>query len=381
MMDAIVQLVRNALCCIKDLQFFRATGMHDPIIGLSSILPQPLNKTTPIEVLIGITQFYAFVSISKSGFALVQHSRTKLATVQSLLGKLQQKKTQHMRAVTDGSNTSSNHDLVIPAHDLLLEKLIKEERTLQRNIFVGINVTCIGIAFFWLFANSFHVTETSWIGGVAALIHALTVMEIALVPLLYYMIVDAMALVGTATVMTYVARVLRRCGSDQKVPLAMLLTEETYSWLLEEGWTPFFSGGVPTFVWDDATEDAGITKEMESLHAMLETWTADKDKRNIKALIQSTADRLEASAVTKRYEGYREFLYFLLNFVAFYGYMLGILVYYQQKENEQSIYVRSLKLGMSNADADWAGNFAGDLMWTIGKIRSLGCESVLFCCC
>ena len=41
-------------------------------------------------------------------------------------------------------------------------------------------------------------------------------------------------------------------------------------------------------------------------------------------------------------------MYFILNFVAFYGYMLGILVYYVDTEDDQSVYVRTLKLGMTN---------------------------------
>jgi len=30
--------------------------------------------------------------------------------------------------------------------------------------------------------------------------------------------------------------------------------------------------------------------------------------------------------------------------------------------------VRSLKLGYGNSDADWGGNFAGDLMWTVEPV-------------
>ena len=56
----------------------------------------------------------------------------------------------------------------------------------------GCCVLPLWIAFFWLFANSLHITTAAgWIGGLPLLIHALTVMEVALLPLLYFMTKDA----------------------------------------------------------------------------------------------------------------------------------------------------------------------------------------------
>jgi hypothetical protein len=77
---------------------------------------------------------------------------------------------------------------------------------------------------------------------------------------------------------------------------------------------------------------------------------------------------LAVAAHTHRMEGYREYLYFVLNFIAFYGYMLGVLTYYFDNEKDQHYIVQQLKLGYTNMEADWGGNFAGDLMWTIEPI-------------
>lgn len=118
---------------------------------------------------------------------------------------------------------------------------------------------------------------------------------------------------------------------------------------------------------DDAEEEKEMSKEVANLVSELDAWTKDKDNTSMKATIRETAIRLDSDAVTTRYEAYRELIYFILNFIAFYGYLLGIVVYYYDEEEKQSVYVRSMKLGMTNPNADWSGNFAGDLMWTIGK--------------
>merc|ERR550539_1021993 len=77
------------------------------------------------------------------------------------------------------------------AADFIRQSIMNEAKAALRNTFVGICVLSIGVSFFWLFGNSLHVTAAGWIGGLPALIHALTVMEVALMPLLYLMIKDA----------------------------------------------------------------------------------------------------------------------------------------------------------------------------------------------
>lgn len=81
---------------------------------------------------------------------------------------------------------------------LVAERLLKEGDVATRSVFVGVNVLSIALCFFWLVANSFHVTSTDWICGVEGLIHALTVMEVGLLVLLYYTIKDASGAVRKA---------------------------------------------------------------------------------------------------------------------------------------------------------------------------------------
>ena len=93
---------------------------------------------------------------------------------------------------------------------------MKEANGALRNPFVGICVLPIGISFFWHFHNnSLHITEAGWVGGLPALIHALTVMEIALVPLLYFMLKDASsALKKAVDICAMVEKISRKKKKD-----------------------------------------------------------------------------------------------------------------------------------------------------------------------
>jgi hypothetical protein len=57
MLDSIVQLIRNFLCCIKDWQLFSDTWLYDPKVTQQYYdFPEPLNKTTPLEAMISVVQ-------------------------------------------------------------------------------------------------------------------------------------------------------------------------------------------------------------------------------------------------------------------------------------------------------------------------------------
>ncbi len=80
-----------------------------------------------------------------------------------------------------------------------------------------------------------------------------------------------------------------------------------------------------------------------------------------------------------------EFVYFWLNMVAFYGYLLGILTFYVPYPEGYLANTLTVggfctdwfyiaKLGLTDRDADLWGNFAGDLAWTIEPAIALFIE-------
>ena len=367
-MDAVVQLIRNALCCCKDLHLFKGTNLDDPAYTAEFYrFPKPMNQTTPLELLICPTQLFACISTTFSGYLLIVDSGyKKLVRVNRLI---------EMRA--NKSSSSSTADRIVN------EGLAKARSDALKSIFIGINVISIGISFFWLFCNSLHVTETDWIGGVQGLINALTVMEIGLLPLLYYMLEDGFGLLAKSKRVQALVSVLTSSKTGF-VPQENL-TAETYSWIVTNGWTPFWDKSVDSFepLPSEMTETKQMNQEVSKLNTTLDAVTgkqkdaADKDKAAMSQTLDKTAARLEGEAAMFRMEGYREFLYFLLNLVAFYGYLLGIIVYYYDKEEFQPYHVGYMKFWMNNDDADWYGNFAGDLMWTIEPIVILTSPSIM----
>lgn len=323
---------------MKDLELFPDGILYEPIFFANS-LPSPMNETTTLEFCIGITQFYAFVSVSLSGFALFYYKGYRA------LLKLQEKKKKMMDTISKSTSLM-----------IVRERYDKDVNDCYRHMFIGFNVLSIGVAFLWLTGNSFHITQTKWLGGISGLIHALTVMEIALVPLLYYMITDSIHLIGKAAIMEYLAQILQNC---KKTIPSEIITDSVLTLLQEGDEDPFWSGNTQLF--DDGEEDEDDTV-LTNLAKNLESWTTGTSSSNMN--FQETAAQLQTQAIVTRYEAYREILYFILNFIAFYGYFLGVLTYYTSDIDDHTS-LRLLKFGMTHGDADWTGNFAGDLMWTI----------------
>lgn len=348
-MDAIVQLIRNALCCVKDLNLFNSTILHDAnhtakIYNFSS---PHMAQTTPLELMISITQLYACVSCSISGFKLMKDK-----------GVLKLRKlTKIADMMEDKYKTIKSKK----ASGFIQQSIMNEAKAALRDTFVGICVLSIGVSFFWLFANSLHITSAGWIGGLPALIHALTVMEVALVPLLYLMLKDAsQALFKASRIQSFVAQYKKPENKPQKGDDSWL-TLETFTYLQDGAFEPLWTTPGSISKVKLAAEEKVLIKDIELMESKVNSLSGE----NATIITKEREDRLQKQTATSKLEGYREYVYFLLNFIAFYGYLLGILVYYFNEEKDQPSVVSSLKLGASNADADWFGNFAGDLMWTI----------------
>mmetsp|Transcript_2884 Transcript_2884/g.7921 ORF Transcript_2884/g.7921 Transcript_2884/m.7921 type:complete len:408 (-) Transcript_2884:151-1374(-) len=373
MTDAIVQLIRNALCCVKDWELFSDSvpmlydaGHTNAALKsyLQFELPEILNKTTPLEVIISVTQLYACLSCSHSGIKLSWTSLGKLKRIVRLLeGRL---------STPVDSKSSSN---AIAAHRIVNESLFKEAKSAMRNAFVGLMVAPIGFAFFWLFANSWHVTEAGWIGGIVALIDALTVMEICMVPLLYYMLVD-----GFEQFILF--RQTKECidvvdGINKEKFNTDYLNITRFEFM-EPGWVPFFEEGVNPMEGSSINdeESKNLASETKQVEEILNLWFSpsaandkdddnEKDAKIRKEAIENAVSTMKKSLFGLNIKGYREFFYLVLNFIAFYGYLMGIITFYYPDDDFQPSWVTQMKFGYDNNFADWSGNFAGDLMWTI----------------
>lgn len=355
-MDAIVQFVRNALCTAKNFNVLGSTFLYDPNVTARYYeFPSPMDQTTPLEILISITQLYALVTLSIAGSKMIYSSVTKLHLISRLVS---------LQVERDDAKKEKNE---VVARRIVTESLLQESDAAIRSFFVGMNVLAIGISFFWLSANSYHITSTDWIGGVAALIHALTVAEFALLVLLYYMVKDARDAMRKSNDMKKFADKLSTSKGFSEVDG---LTVEEFGWLTSDDLTtsPLFwtNGDVSSSVAADAKV---LTKAEEAVVSKLEQLAKSVDPQ--------VAETLLVKSKVSRFEGLREYVYLVLNFFAFYGYATCIIVYYFQKEEEQPSFMRSMLLHLPNADADWLGNATGDFMWTVEPLIILGSPLVL----
>jgi hypothetical protein len=405
-MDAIVQFYREGLSCVKDLGLFQdslLSFLWDSSITLRYYdFPTPLNQTTPLEVLISIGQLYAVVSLTTTGWTLFATSIGKLMRIQRFI---EMRKAPALIQATGKDDTDR----------FINESLVKEGMLAIRSMIVGFITFFLGLCFIWLFAHSWHITETDWIGGLQGLIHALTVMNLGLAPLLYFMWKDGNAHLVEAKRMKVTADQLR-AGTLTRYDLSLSSLESL------TGWKPFWEAGVSLIVtwttrahFDEAQEEKSMAREKKMVENSLtelfgktvEKKNSDEEKKDEdeddgekegkirKGLLQDKADEVASVSYVTRVEGYREFIYFILNCVAFYGYFLCIICFYyphpfnherEQQEGAKGqedgpfnanttitpLLVRHLMFHMDPQLADWRGNFAGDFMWTLEAVVIFG---------
>jgi hypothetical protein len=386
MIDAIVQFLRNALCCIKDLKWFPNSIVHkeygtyeyllkpSPLSLLLLRLPEPLDKTSLLEFFISWTQLYACLSTTVVGCQITWHSVGKLRRLVRLLESRLNDKNNNNNKTTSGQEEEKSVE--VAANRLVNESLVQQAKVAMRGVVVGIFVAPIGVAFFWLFAHSWHVTETPWLGGLLGLIDALTVMEVCLLPLLRFMIVDALDYFGKV-------RETQQCiaavQSKEILSSPDTITYTNYQ-LMNPEWVPFWDGSFSPIPSSSslAEETNMINLEVAAVEKTLQQWFVhhqedkDQDQEKEQKIRQQALDyavqTMKGSLVEFNFKGYRELVYFVLNFIAFYGYLMGIVAFYYPDDTAQPRLVQIMKFGYGNAMADWTGNFAGDLMWTIEPI-------------
>lgn len=372
-MNDYVQFARNFLCCVKDWEI-GPSFLYDPNVTAKYYdFPEPLNKTTPLEFCIAWLQLYPFIFLTKAGFTMVIQGEIFIlyctccivcifshngchGTATGIRTVYRVEEFLKDRPKRVSSSASEKNDEI--AQRLVTAKLVKDGKQAVKDALIGFQLLFIGLSFFWLFANSWHVTETSWIGGIWGLIHALTVMEICLVVLLYYMVIDGMEKLRASKAMSDLASSLRYKKFKEKMvtPPMNLVTYEFMS-----KWTPFWDQRDGTSK-DIKEESSRVRRTLEIYRGVGKDDNEKEDKIRQKTL-EGIADRLKAEAFTTKMEGYREFLFFALNFVAFYGYLMGIICFYFDEDEQEPAWMRTLKFGHGHDLADWHGKKTTVRLW------------------
>lgn len=116
-----------------------------------------------------------------------------------------------------------------------------------------------------------------------------------------------------------------------------------------------------------------LIKELQATESLVAYITKATDER-AKEFRGNCMLSLKIKSVDSLANSSLEFMYLILNFMAGYGYMMGILAYYFPISNGATLplWLQVLFLGLSPARADWWGNLVGDVAWTIEPIIMLG---------
>lgn len=394
-MDSIVQLIRNALCVCKDLELLRNTFLWDnKILNIYYKFKTPYNQTTPLECLISISQAYVIYSGVPSSIHMIILNYNKLQRIQNLM------------------KINSKEQAVIMSNDivsrLMDSSLYNEGLKCIRNIFIGFNCFCIAISFIWLAGNSWHITETNIIGGIQGLIHALTVMNICLTPILYYMYIDSINHFNHISKMKIFIKQLQDSIrnnnkstidiTDMNVSKLDLLLSVASSSKQSSSehffWCSNSTNGGTTIT--DIDEEKLLLQEQQKIKDILGQYritnndtndTAikkknddiskddDNDNDQYEQLVHETIYNISDMIPVITVYGYREFVYLILNFIAWYGYGLCILAYYYSDDDtkiaNKPYWIQQLFFNMNSKNADYYGNLAGDCMWTIEPIIAL----------
>jgi hypothetical protein len=113
-----------------------------------------------------------------------------------------------------------------------------------------------------------------------------------------------------------------------------------------------------------------VEEEIGAVSSVLKALSSyDKKGADGLAHRDALADEIERNSTEANYLTYFDIVYLLLNFIAFYGYLLGVLAFYYPEYvngvKAGPIWVKQLMFNMTDSDADWWGVLAGDLAWTI----------------
>ena len=138
-------------------------------------------------------------------------------------------------------------------------------------------------------------------------------------------------------------------------------------------WNPF---------WKERNGDEkDIKQETDEVQRTLQIYRGGKDDgekedKIRQATLKGIVERLRQDAHTTKMEGYREFLFFVLNFVAFYGYLMGIIVFYFDDEENEPAWMTYFKFYHTHEMADWHGKSVSHCLKKM--VRPFPCSPLVF---
>lgn len=350
----------------------------------------PLTITTTIELLIAPTQFAAVVFNCMSGYGNVNNGQEDLIRVEKWLASI------NRVFLLKPFKSSSAEFLVIKAG------LETDKAALKTRIYVGYLEMVFGIAFLFLVLNSLHIVGPSHPKPV---IDALIWMEVGLVYILIIMwrsftkkVKDIQrlsrysAFVKGMKVKTAEDLLLRAIDSgfdSVEIFEGFVALHPSYAPAWRRHGTPDANTGAKDAVSKALSDEIGT--EFRTITSVFSKFTSiEKSGTGSDGGHRSLSLALEKQSYEAQLQAPLELIFIVLNFTAWYGYLLGILAFYVpeaardaslgisdyamnsiQEFGAPHSWCKVLMFGLSHGDADWWGNLAGDMAWTIEPLLML----------
>lgn len=302
-------------------------------------------KTSWIELFTAPFQFIAVLLNFRGGFASILSGISNYRKFSKFLRLLDR------HTLTNEASASST---------ILRQKILSEVTLARHAIYVGCMCLVIAAGFVFLTMNSLHIIPPEYVFA------GLVGQEICLVYFLIEMLNSCFKSISAQDEYQFLSLLLENLndGDMTQAQLLSLLYDFGYHnnrmhlalTLIDPSFNSFTSN-LDSFEHD-------ISAELDKVDSFLKkiTGTSDGAKNNRKELIQAL--RVRGRQLTDEFT--LNLVYLLLNLAAGYGYMMGICTFYfPHTAATVPLWLRVVYLGLSPAQADWWGNFIGDLSWTI----------------
>ena len=381
-----VQLLRNSFCVLKSL-LPASSFFQKPYFTDSSFYP--LTVTSCIELPIALTQFLAVIFNVSSGYANIIDGISDGNRAYKWLLALD-------RVFLSESSKFSGAEYLIIKHGLTTDRTQSRTR-----VVVGVLELIFGVAFLFLVLNSLHIVGPT---HPKPLIDALISMEIGLAYILLIMWQSFTNKVKDFRRLSKLHASMRTLKGPTK---ANILTNALYSGFrieelsevlmaLDGSYSPLWRSAsqnscvAGVCMIKPATLSAEIQAEFKNVSSILAKLTTADASGKGSIAGSSVALKLRKQGFEAQLQAPLELLYFILNFIAGYGYLLGILAFYVPEvassspsgmidllqnsissTGRQHSWCKVLMFGLSHSDADWYGNLAGDIAWTVEPILVL----------
>lgn len=354
MIAVIVQFIRNFCCVLKSLLPSSSLLQIRHEIKTVSFLAN--DGYSILEMLISLTQFLAVIFNLYYGINDV------------IIGLKDTKKLKKWIIAMDHFALSENSINIssfvsLQSYFVTRQFIEKEKKSKEYQLIVGIWQIIFGISFIFLTLSTLRMVTTK------PVINALIAMEIGLAYILVYMWDSFLEKTRVAGRQYYLATKVGAIDDITKSTLLLTYLQEAgYDinnihksvLVLDDNFHP---------QWRDELLEPEVSRQtlvatFKSVSSLLDSLIDVKKKGddNTKQTLLRKAENVYCLALL-------DLIYFVLNFIAGHGYLMGILAFYLPTNN--SYLLKIIFLGLSHNEADWWGNFAGDLAWTIEPVLVL----------